>query len=183
MDRGVVTVVDPHGKFESANIEILQQTAYNLIVKGEIVLKNTMAPTNFLFYAIDLDRNSGEFLVSNALEVVEQSIVLADEQNEITKTMNSEKLTEIPIWVKSNAHWWKQQQIDDSDFIAGIEYLIQKAIIEINNDKNSNQVASNDIPDWVRDVAGYWAIDYITDDEFIHAMQWLINNGMLQVKT
>jgi len=191
-DRGVVTVVDPHEKLESANIEIIQEDAWNLIVKGDLVFKNTMIPSNFLFYSVDLDRHFGEILIPNALEVIEPSILLADEQKEIgtaalqlttTDDMTEVKLTEIPLWVKSNALWWQQKQIDDSDFIAGIEYLIQKAIINIDDEDILSTGISQDIPGWIQDVAGFWANDSMTDDEFIQAMQWLISKGIITVQT
>jgi hypothetical protein len=188
--RGVVTIVDPYEKLEYADIEILQNTAWDLVVKGELIPKNTMAPSHFAFYSEDLDNNSGEILIPNALEVIESSVLLADEKNEFELTSDmttgstaGTTLTEIPIWIKSNALWWQQKQIDDSDFIAGIEYLIQKTIIQLDEDQITNSPVSQDIPSWIRDIAGFWAHDSITDDDFIQAMQWLISQGILTVQT
>ena len=39
------------------------------------------------------------------------------------------KSNEIPDWVKNNAGWWAEGQIDDSDFIKGIKFLIEQGII------------------------------------------------------
>ena len=41
----------------------------------------------------------------------------------------------IPDWVKNNAGWWATNQIGDADFINGIEYLIKKGILGIDNKK------------------------------------------------
>ena len=40
--------------------------------------------------------------------------------------------TSIPAWIKNNAGWWATDQIDDSTFVQGIQYLIQEGIIVIN---------------------------------------------------
>ena len=37
----------------------------------------------------------------------------------------------VPDWIKNNAKWWSEDLIEDTDFINGIEYLIQKQIIVI----------------------------------------------------
>ena len=33
---------------------------------------------------------------------------------------------EIPTWIKSNANFWAQGLISDSDFLSGIEYLVKR---------------------------------------------------------
>ena len=38
---------------------------------------------------------------------------------------------QIPDWVKNNAGWWAEDQIDDKTFATGIEYLIRIGLIEI----------------------------------------------------
>jgi len=39
--------------------------------------------------------------------------------------------TSIPAWIKNNAGWWATDQIDDSSFLQGIQYLVQKGIIVV----------------------------------------------------
>ena len=46
----------------------------------------------------------------------------------------------IPNWVKNNAGWWATDQIEDDDFINGIEYLIKKSVIGIDNEKILSKV-------------------------------------------
>jgi len=186
---GEITVVDPHEKIEKVEIEILLQDPWNLIVNVKIIFKNTFN-TSILVDSWDLDRNSGKKLFPDALQVVEPSILLADAQkvlNEPTSDLTLEiltetELTEIPVWIKSNALWWKQKQIDDSDFMAGIKYLIEKTMIEVDKNDLSNSLTTKEIPVWISDVAGMWADDSITDEEFINIMQWLISKGILQVQ-
>ena len=35
----------------------------------------------------------------------------------------------IPDWIKNNAGWWADGQIDDNSFVSGIQYLIKVGII------------------------------------------------------
>lgn len=46
----------------------------------------------------------------------------------------------IPSWVKNNAKFWSEGQIGDSDFIKGIQYLIDQKILVV---KNSNSIQDN----------------------------------------
>ena len=87
----------------------------------------------------------------------------------------------VPFWIKNNAAWWSQQLIDDSDFVAGLEYLIQNEIITIQDDQVISSYSSNEIPVWIKNNAGWWSEDLITEKEFIDGLQWLISNGIIQV--
>jgi len=37
----------------------------------------------------------------------------------------------VPAWIKNNAGWWATDKIDDSAFLQGIQYLVQKGIIVV----------------------------------------------------
>ena len=37
----------------------------------------------------------------------------------------------IPAWIKNNAAWWSEGQIDDASFVSGITYMIENGIMEI----------------------------------------------------
>jgi len=69
-------------------------------------------------------------------------------------TADSESTLEanfIPDWVKNNAGWWATNQIGDADFINGIEYLIKKGILSVDNKKIKGEVLIDDIifsPAW-----------------------------------
>jgi len=39
--------------------------------------------------------------------------------------------SEIPDWIKNNASWWSQDKIDDESFLAGIKFLIENDVIEL----------------------------------------------------
>ena len=37
----------------------------------------------------------------------------------------------VPEWIKNNAGWWADGQIDDSSFLQGIQFLIKEGIMVI----------------------------------------------------
>ena len=39
--------------------------------------------------------------------------------------------TKVPSWIKNNAKWWSEGKISDDDFVKGIQYLVEKGIIEV----------------------------------------------------
>jgi len=39
--------------------------------------------------------------------------------------------TKIPDWIKSNAGWWANRQIDDNSFVQGIQFLIKEGLMNI----------------------------------------------------
>lgn len=86
----------------------------------------------------------------------------------------------IPDWIKNNARWWSEKQIDDSDFVNGIEYLIKEGIIRIPQTQ-AGTVTSQVIPDWIKNNAGWWADGLITDNDFVQGIQYLISNGIMKI--
>jgi hypothetical protein len=46
----------------------------------------------------------------------------------------------IPQWVRNNANWWATGQIGDSDFIKGIQYLIDNNILQVSNQDELNKL-------------------------------------------
>jgi len=87
---------------------------------------------------------------------------------------------EIPSWIKNNAGWWSDGQIDDTAFIQGIQYLITEGIMDIPQTE-SGESSGNEIPSWIKNNAGWWSDGQIDDTAFIQGIQYLITNGILQV--
>jgi len=49
-----------------------------------------------------------------------------------TFTMNvGQAETSIPGWIKNNAGWWADGQIDDNSFVSGLQWLISNGIMKI----------------------------------------------------
>jgi phosphate transport system substrate-binding protein len=98
---------------------------------------------------------------------------------------NSQQATskqgKVPVWIKNNAKWWAQKQIGDSDFLSGIQFMVQQKIILVSGNPSGTTSANTPVPDWIRNNAGWWADDQISEDEFVKALEFLINNGIISV--
>ena len=88
----------------------------------------------------------------------------------------------VPEWVKNTAGWWAADQIDDSSFLQGIQYLIKEGIMVIPSTETSESTGSQEVPDWIKNNAGWWADGQIDDSTFISGIQWLISNGIIIVE-
>ena len=88
--------------------------------------------------------------------------------------------TSIPGWIKNNAGWWADGQIDDGSFVSGIQWLITNGIMTI--PPTEQGVGSGDvIPGWIKNNAGWWADGQIDDGSFVSGLQWLISNGIMKI--
>ena len=88
----------------------------------------------------------------------------------------------VPDWVKNTAGWWASDQIPDSAFLQGIQYLIKEGIMVIPPTEASESVSSQEVPSWVKNSAGWWADGQIDDSSFVSGIQWLISNGIIVVE-
>ena len=52
----------------------------------------------------------------------------------------------IPDWIKTNAGWWSEGAIGDSDFVQGIQFLIQEGILKVTT-TSSSQTSSGSEPE------------------------------------
>ncbi len=86
----------------------------------------------------------------------------------------------IPSWIKNNAGWWADGQIDNNSFVSGVEWLISNHIIEVPPTTISGTVETT-IPNWVKNTSGWWADNQISDDDFVNSIQYLIKVGIMTV--
>ena len=89
----------------------------------------------------------------------------------------------IPDWVKNNAGWWASGDISESDFISGIQFLIEDGIITVPPTSVSSSETPNGIPDWVKNNAGWWASGDISESDFISGIQFLVGSGLISIPT
>ena len=93
-----------------------------------------------------------------------------------TSTVSAQEAT-IPDWIKNNAGWWADGQIDDNSFVSGLQWLISNGIMIIPLTEQEEGDEVNAIPDWIKNNAGWWADGQIDDNSFVSGLQWLISNG------
>ena len=87
---------------------------------------------------------------------------------------------EVPSWVKNNAGWWADGTISETEFLSGIEFLINDGIISVPPTTVSGE-SSEGVPAWVKNNAGWWADGVITDGEFVNGIQHLMSMGLITV--
>jgi len=91
--------------------------------------------------------------------------------------------TTIPEWIKNNAGWWANGDIDDNSFVQGIQWLIKERIMKIPPTTQGIGAGGNEIPEWIKNNAGWWANGDIDDNSFVQGIQWLIKEGIMKIKS
>jgi len=86
----------------------------------------------------------------------------------------------VPEWVKNTAGWWATDQIDDSSFLQGIQYLIKEGIMVIPSTEMSESSGSQ-VPVWIKNNAGWWASGQIDDITYVSGIQYLVKVGIIKV--
>jgi hypothetical protein len=87
----------------------------------------------------------------------------------------------IPQWIKNNSAWWSDGTITDSDFLNGIEFLIQNNIMIIEQ-VNTTSSSTEEIPLWVKNNAKWWSTGLISDNDFILGIKYLIEAGIIDMQ-
>jgi len=91
--------------------------------------------------------------------------------------------TTIPEWIKNNAGWWANGDIDDGSFVQGIQWLIKEGIMKIPPTTQGSSSGGNEIPEWIKNNAGWWANGDIDDGSFVQGIQWLIKEGIMKISS
>ena len=97
-----------------------------------------------------------------------------------TPTTTSEPVTAIPDWIKVYAGWWADEQINDSAYLLGIQYLIEEGIMVIPSTEMSESSGSQ-VPVWIKNNAGWWASGQIDDITYVSGIQYLVKVGIIKV--
>ena len=98
----------------------------------------------------------------------------------VVSSSTTETIT-IPDWVRNNAAWWADGQIDDRTFANGIEFMIKEGIIVVPVTESGETKEDVTIPDWVRNNAAWWSEGQIDDKTFANGLQFLIKEGIISV--
>jgi len=133
-----------------------------------------------IVYGIGPEHIKGGDPSSAGLVVIDIDVGKGSSSSTVTSPSSSDS-TAIPGWIKNNAEWWSQDQIDDKSFVTGIQYLINKDIMKIPPTAKGTGTGSDEIPSWIKNNAGWWAEGQIDDKSFVTAIQWLITNGIIKL--
>ncbi|QLH03590.1 peptidase [Nitrosopumilus cobalaminigenes] len=170
----------------------------------DIFLKNKPVATNYEFSVTQDDRiifeqsgvstdskdehNIAEFFMPEDVSGIVNLNFRNLDNNSLAKTtipividrisINEEII--LPNWIRNNAAWWSEEQIDDNTFIQGIEYMIKNKIISIPQTQQETST-SKEIPSWIRNNASWWADGQIDDKTFVQGLEFMIKAGILRV--
>ena len=90
------------------------------------------------------------------------------------------ELSKVPAWVKLNADWWSSDQISDTEFLEGIDYLFENAVIAVPI-RDIVQEPQWAIPAWMKIPSEWWYNEKISDDEFLNLVTYLVEQKIIVV--
>jgi len=105
----------------SNNLIVTQKTPVNT---DGTFLHNVMLNEKFL---------DGEFKVKAQYGSSKATINVISFEVHSNDDVSSSQNNKIPSWIKSNAGWWADGQIDDNSFVEGIQFLIKAGLMKISS--------------------------------------------------
>jgi len=88
----------------------------------------------------------------------------------------------VPTWIKNNAKWWSDGQIDDDTFVSGIQHLMVEKIVNIPTlSTQSSETAQEKVPTWIKNNAKWWSEGLISEDDFVKGIEFLVSNGVIRI--
>lgn len=169
---------DWKGKVTEENFIYKDKTRSVIIVKGYEFTQTIDKQTGILLFL----EYTGPQYDSYFQELTSTNIIDGNPGKKITlEPIEPIKNQKVPDWIKNNARWWADGQIDDQTFVNGIQFLIKENIIvvEKSTEKPNNQ--AQNIPVWIKNNARWWSEDSITEDDFLKGIQYLASNGVINV--
>ena len=87
-------------------------------------------------------------------------------------------VSHVPHWIKNNVKLWKNNEIGDTEFVNGIQFLIKSRYLSVHVSEIS-QINSGIIPLWIKNTAANWSDGTSTDDEFNADISYLISHRII----
>ena len=126
------------------------------------LLDATFDDEDDIFYIL-IDGVESDYLEFSSPDYTRTLIIpfFADDQEiEVlgTSALSSKSTTTevVPSWVKNNAGWWSDGLLNDSEFVAAIQYLINNGVIVIQQIESVTN-DGDEVPSWVKNNAGWWS--------------------------
>ena len=117
---------------------------------------------------------------SNGMSIIEKQCFT--DWNGKRTCKNVEEFREIPGWIKTNAAWWADGQVNDETFVNGIQFILKEKIIDIPNlPKQVTQNTDEGVPEWIKTNAKWWSEGQIDDNAFFKGIEFLVSKGIIRV--
>jgi len=160
-----------------------------------------MEKSDIVLRAWDNRLRSMDTIILDAIEVFDESnpaVTPIEIETSVSPISIEPESKKIPNWIKNNAKWWAEDQMDDSTFVSGLEFLVQEEIINVPikanvsltpEEKEKNKFdwteetveQTTEIPNWIKSTANWWSSELISDDEFVLAIEYLIKQGLIKI--
>ena len=136
-------------------IQVVETGVYSGIFKGRVFIADSGETAKNRLVSMPGDTVYAKYLDftmpdDSTSEIFSAAIVKISGQNmnflldEIDpKFRMSKSIEKVPVWIKNNAGWWAEGQITESDFLSGINHLVETGIISIS--QKSIESASDSI--------------------------------------
>ena len=89
--------------------------------------------------------------------------------------------TYVPDWIKTYAKNWATGGISDTEFISGLNFMLENKIIVLPN-TNYVHPTIDDVPSWFRNISNWWSSDLISQQEFINSIKFLIQKDIILIE-
>jgi hypothetical protein len=93
----------------------------------------------------------------------------------------------MPNWFKTNAKWWKEDRISDTEILNAIQNLLDQRIIKLDSSKISESDSydlpyrdDSTIPGYVKQIFVYWEEGTVSDSDVSNALKFLIESGIIK---
>lgn len=67
----------------------------------------------------------------NLITPVELDVIVISQDSSLEKSIVDLEKEKVPTWIKNNAKWWSEGNIDDDTFVGGIQHLMKEKIVNI----------------------------------------------------
>jgi len=189
-------IIDPNGFFESVNVIVIEdEVGLKKEAIFEIVFAKGMETTDMILRQWDENLSSRDTIIKDALMILPPPPEEENQAEEDAKKISEpgeggievselkiEYSTDIPDWIQTNAKWWNEGHITDTDFARGIKFLIENKILDIPSTVSLEQAQAQEIPGWFKNSVGWWGDGLLPDKHFINQVKWLIENGIIVIQ-
>jgi len=160
---------------------VLHETEVNSgIFEGKIQFDSKLskggvfAPEGSMIHAKYEDRTLPSSFLVKKLDIIANATITGPTITEETE------LAIIPPWVKNTAKWWAEGSIEKDGFLQGIQHLVKKKIIDLEDWKPGlNQ--SSFAPEWLKKNARWWSQGLISDEDFVKGIRFLIEKKIVLI--
>ena len=181
-DNGSISIDIPRDYLDSKDGQ--NDADYFVILDGDKVNFDETVTDHSRTLTIPFVRNSEEIEIfgTKTMNGSLQSEPESEIEIENVSTAPPPKTDKVPSWIKNNAKWWSENQIDDNTFTNGIRFLITEKIVNIPTlSSQASEITQEKVPVWIKNNAKWWSEGLISEDDFVKGIEFLVSGGIIQV--